>query len=189
MTNREYVLRKHPEAFDPRHRSLLKGCPTDYGVNVNCTGFQDCKDCWNAEFLTRLKIRLSPGGVMPTRAHSNDAGLDLYSPVRQVIRANDHECIDLLVHALIPSGHVGLITSKSGLMAEGITCRGTIDAGYTGSLKAVLFNHSRKDYIVEKGQKITQLVIFPIITPDLELVDSLEDTERGEGGFGSTGKF
>ena len=83
-----------------------------------------------------------------------------------------------------------MITSKSGLMAnEGITCRGTIDAGYTGSIKAVLFNHSQKDYIVEKGQKITQLVIQPIITPEPELVDSLDDTERGEGGFGSTGKF
>ena len=83
-----------------------------------------------------------------------------------------------------------MITSKSGLMAkEGITSRGTIDCGYAGSIQAVLFNHSRKDYRVEKGQKITQLVIMPIITPELELVDRLEDTERGEGGFGSSGKF
>jgi dUTP pyrophosphatase len=72
---------------------------------------------------------------------------------------------------------------------EGITSRGTVDYGYTGSIRAVLFNHSMKDYIVEKGQKITQLVLLPIITPDLEVVDHLEDTERGSGGFGSTGKF
>lgn len=83
-----------------------------------------------------------------------------------------------------------MITSKSGLMAkEGITSRGTIDSGYVGSIQAVLFNHRGKTYIVEQGQKITQLVIMPIITPELELVDSLEDTERGEGGFGSTGAF
>ena len=136
-----------------------------------------------------MKILLDPGAIMPTRAHETDAGLDLYSPVRQVIRANDREKIDTGVHVEIPQGYVGMITSKSGLMAkEGITSRGTIDCGYTGSIQAVLFNHSRKDYIVEKGQKITQLVIMPIITPTLELVDSLDDTERGAGGFGSTGK-
>lgn len=195
MTYREYVLRKHPEAFDPRYSGLLKGCPSDYGLKVNCTGFHDCKDCWNAEvpgryFLPKLKIMLDTGAIMPTRAHETDAGLDLYSTIRQVIRANDRESIDTGVHVAIPEGYVGMITSKSGLMAnEGITCRGTIDAGYTGSIKAVLFNHSQKEYIVEKGQKITQLVIFPIITPDLELVDSLEETERGNGGFGSSGKF
>ena len=136
-----------------------------------------------------MKIQLDPGAIMPTRAHETDAGLDLYSPVRKVIRANDWEGIDTGVHVEIPQGYVGMITSKSGLMAkEGITSRGTIDSGYNGSIRAVLFNHSRKDYIVEKGQKITQLVLMPIITPELELVDSLEDTERGANGFGSTGK-
>lgn len=138
----------------------------------------------------KLKILLSPGAIKPTRAHSTDAGLDLYSPIRQVVRANDWVKIDTGVHVAIQKGYVGMITSKSGLMAkEGITSRGTIDCGYAGSIQAVLFNHSRKDYIVEKGQKITQLVIMPIITQELELVDRLEDTERGEGGFGSSGKF
>lgn len=195
MTKREYVLRKHPEAFDPRHKCLLKGCPNDYGLEVKCREMKNCQECWNAEVqeqqsTPKLKVMLDPGAIMPTRAHSKDGGLDLYSPIRQVIRANDREGIDTGVHVAIPEGYVGLITSKSGLMAnEGITCRGTIDAGYTGSIKAVLFNHTQKDYIVEKGQKITQLVIVPIITPEPELVDSLDDTERGEGGFGSTGKF
>ena len=83
---------------------------------------------------------------------------------------------------------MGFITSKSGLMTtKGITCRGTIDSGYTGSVQAVLFNHSSINYIVEKGQKITQLVIVPIITPEPELVDALDETERGSNGFGSTG--
>ena len=164
------------------------------------TGYHICDDC---EYLSnnggkyvevpefyKMKVMLDPGAIMPTRAHSTDAGLDLFSPVRQVVRANDWVSIDTGVHVEIHEGYVGMITSKSGLMAnEGITSRGTIDCGYTGSIKAVLFNHSRKDYIVEKGQKITQLVILPITTPELELVDSIEATERGNGGFGSSGKF
>ena len=138
-----------------------------------------------------MKVMLDKpiGAKMPTRAHPWDAGLDLYSPVRQVIRANDWVSIDTGVHIEIDKGFVGMITSKSGLMAkEGITSRGTIDCGYTGSIKAVLFNHSRKDYIVEKGQKITQLVIVPCLLPELELVDSLKETDRGDNGFGSTGR-
>lgn len=136
-----------------------------------------------------MKIQLDNGAYMPLRAHNTDAGLDLLSPTRKVIRANDWESIDTGVHVEIPVGYVGMVTSKSGLMAkEGITSRGTIDSGYTGSIKAVLFNHSRKDYIVEQGQKITQLVLMPIITPELEVVDSLEETDRGANGFGSTGR-
>lgn len=138
----------------------------------------------------KLKVVLDPGAIMPTRAHSTDAGLDLYSTVRKVIRPGDYVRLDTGVHVAIPEGYVGMLTSKSGLMGNhGITCRGTIDSGYTGTIQPVLFNHSGKTYIVEQGQKITQLVIMPIITPELELVDSLEETERGNGGFGSTGKF
>lgn len=135
-----------------------------------------------------MKIKLDDFGIMPERAHPYDAGLDLRSPFRVVIRPNDREVIDTGVHVAIPQNFVGLITSKSGLMAKGITSRGTIDCGYTGSIKAVLFNHSDKTYIVENGDKITQLVILPIAIPDLELADSLEDTERGENGFGSSGR-
>lgn len=136
-----------------------------------------------------MKVMLDKGAKMPTRGHKTDAGLDLYSPMRAIIRPNDWARIDTGVHVQIPEGYVGMLTSKSGLMKEGLTSRGTIDCGYSGSIQAVLFNHSSKTYIVEKGQKITQLVIYPIITPELEVVSNLEDTERGNGGFGSTGKF
>lgn len=139
--------------------------------------------------MEKIKIALDPGATMPTRAHATDAGLDLYAAERKVIRGRDWEAIETGIHAQIPPGFVGLLTSKSGLMAKyGITSRGTIDAGYTGTIKAVLFNHSEASYIVEKGDKITQLVILPIITPELEIVDALEETERGTGGFGSTGR-
>lgn len=140
--------------------------------------------------MNTIRVTLDPGAILPERAHPNDAGLDLFATERTLIRANDYETIETGVHIQIPEGFVGLLTSKSGLMANhGITSRGTIDSGYTGSIKAVLFNHSGCNYIVEKGQKITQLVIVPIITPEPMEVDSLEDTERGSNGFGSTGKF
>lgn len=137
----------------------------------------------------KIKVVLDEGAILPTRAHPTDAGLDLYAKERCVVWARGGTKLDTGVHIQIPEGYVGLITSKSGLMGKEITCRGTIDSGYTGSIKAVLFNHGSINYIVEKGQKITQLVIVPIITPEPELVDSLEETDRGDGGFGSTGKF
>lgn len=136
----------------------------------------------------KMKIALDDGATMPSRAHEYDAGLDLYAAETAYIAPHTWLMVSTGVHAEIPKGFVGLLTSKSGLMAkQGITCRGTIDAGYTGTIKAVLFNHSDRVFKVEAGQKVTQLVVLPIITPEPELVDKLEETERGAGGFGSTG--
>lgn len=137
-----------------------------------------------------MKVKLDPGAKMPTRAHSTDAGLDLYSPETVKIEARDSAVIDTGVHVAIPEGFVGFVKSKSGLMVkEDIVTDGTIDSGYTGSIVVKLFNHSYANWVIKEGQKIAQLVLLPIITPELELVDELDDTERGTGGFGSTGKF
>jgi dUTP pyrophosphatase len=139
--------------------------------------------------LNKIKIKLDENAKAPQYAHPWDGGMDLFAAERKVVRANDFEVIETGVHIEIPEGMVGLITSKSGLMAKnGLTCRGTIDAHYVGSIKAVVFNHSRRDYIVEKGDKVTQLVILRCEHPELVLVDALEDTDRGTGGFGSTGR-
>ena len=136
-----------------------------------------------------LNVKLDEGAKMPTRAHDTDAGLDLYAMEDAVIPMFGSVKLDTGCHVAIPKNHVGLITSKSGLMSEGITSRGTIDSDYRGSIKAVLFNHNNRPYKIEKGQKITQLVILPIITPKPVQVDNLELTARGYGGFGSSGKF
>ena len=89
----------------------------------------------------------------------------------------------------IKAGYVGFIKSKSGLMVNhGLTADGTIDCGYVGISRVKLFNHTSISYEFKAGEKIAQLVLLPIITPDIEVVDSLEDTERGDGGFGSTGR-
>lgn len=135
-----------------------------------------------------MKIKLDPGAYVPERAHIADAGLDLRSMETRYVSPGEFESFDTGVHVEIPKGHVGLITSKSGLMAKGITSRGTIDSGYTGSIKAILFNHGEEGYLVRKGDKITQLVVLPCIIEDVEIVSHLEETERGDNGFGSTGK-
>ena len=138
----------------------------------------------------KLKVVLDEGAFMPTRAHSTDAGLDLYSKVDAVVYPGRSRSFDTGVHIEIPAGYVGMIKSKSGLnVKSGIQSEGVIDAGYTGSMVVKLYNHSENSVVINRGQKISQLVILPIITPELELVDSLEDTERGSNGFGSTGDF
>lgn len=136
-----------------------------------------------------MKIQLDDGAIMPERAHKTDAGLDLFAPYCVDIPAHGRTSIKTGVHIAIPAGYVGLIKSKSGLMRNhGIRADGTIDSGYTGQIEAVLFNDSDRDFAIRRGDKITQLVIAPCKYPALELVDSLDDTERGDGGFGSTGK-
>ncbi len=148
-----------------------------------------------------MKIMLDEGAILPTRAHETDAGLDLYTPVDVFVDRSERRgeacegvdigsaTIDTGVHVEIPKGFVGFIKSKSGLMVKhGLTADGTIDSGYVGSIRVKLFNHTSKPYEFEAGDKIAQLVLLPIITPGLEVVDSLEDTERGDGGFGSTGR-
>ena len=138
----------------------------------------------------KLKVVLDPGAIIPTRAHSTDAGLDLYAAKGGWIFPLCRKSFDTGVHVDIPEGYVGMLTSKSGLMSkQGITSRGTIDSGYTGSVRAVLFNHSWRFVKIQKNQKITQLVLVPIITPDPVEVETLEKTDRGCGGFGSTGAF
>ena len=136
-----------------------------------------------------MKIMLDEGAKMPTRAHPWDAGLDLYAMEDGYVRCNNSHTFDTGVHVEIPEGCVGFIKSKSGLMVNhGILTDGTIDCGYTGSIKVKLFNHGTSKYEVKNGDKIAQLVIQPCMLPPLELVDELEETDRGAGGFGSTGK-
>lgn len=136
-----------------------------------------------------MKIKLDPNAFEPVRAHPTDAGLDLKTPESFWLYSGEHKCIDTGVHVQIPNNCVGLITSKSGLMKEGITVRGTIDAGYTGSIRAVLYNHGKEARKFVVGEKICQLVVLPCVIPELELVDELEETDRGNGGFGSTGRM
>lgn len=136
-----------------------------------------------------MKIKLDEGAKLPTRAHTYDAGLDLYAMEDGYIPSYDSRTFDTGVHVQIPECCVGFIKSKSGLMVNhNITTDGTIDCGYTGSIRVKLFNHGGSKYEVKAGDKIAQLVIVPCVLLPLEQVDSLEETDRGACGFGSTGK-
>lgn len=137
-----------------------------------------------------MKIMLDKHAKMPTRAHSTDAGLDLYNiGIRTIIFPGMSDDFDTGVHVELPAGTYGRIEGKSGLnFNHDVICAGgTIDQGYTGRIHVKLYNLGRDMCVIEPYQKIAQLVIVPCLQPGLEVVDRLEDTERGENGFGSTG--
>lgn len=136
-----------------------------------------------------VKVKLDPGAIFPSRAHSTDAGLDLYATGPMQVPARGEAVFDTGVHIELPPGTAGMLKSKSGLnVNHSITSEGVIDEGYTGSIRVKLYNHGDHPYQVEPGDKISQLVIVPVLTPAVDLVDKLADTDRGTGGFGSTGR-
>lgn len=143
---------------------------------------------YNGKTDSKLQVTLDPGAYMPVRAHATDAGLDLKAMSLSRVPANSFAMINTGVHVAIPDGCVGLLLSKSGLMARGLTCRGVIDSGYRGPIQAIVFNHTDTDYWFDAGDKVTQLVIEPCLLMAPELVKELGDTPRGAGGIGSTGK-
>lgn len=145
--------------------------------------------------INAINVKLDNGAFMPCRAHELDAGYDIRTPISFAIKPMSElsgagkAVIDTGVHIEIPQGYVGLIKSKSGLnLNNGITCEGVVDAGYVGSIRAIMYNHGKHLVKFKAGDKITQLVIVPIATPRLNLVEELSDSERGDGGFGSTGR-
>lgn len=147
---------------------------------------------WNlekAKVPLTLPVQLDEGAFMPERAHSTDAGLDLRTPVAAYIPPMCSVTIDTGVHIQLPPGTVGMLKSKSGLNVNfGITGEGVIDEGYTGSILVRLYNNSSNAYSIKMGDKISQLVILPVLRPTPVQVDKIEGGERGNNGFGSTGR-
>lgn len=150
----------------------------------------------------KIKVKLDPGAKMPTKAHSADAGFDLYAktdiePVHVTRGAG--ATFDTGVHFEIPRGYVGFLMSKSGLnVIGGMTSTGVIDSGYTGSVVVKIYKHAKTHdniganngfgEIIYPGQRISQIVFLPIPDVELEEVDEIEAGERGENGFGSSGR-
>ena len=136
-----------------------------------------------------MKVQLDPGAFMPERAYPTDAGADLRTPKRFTIPPKDMAVIDTGVHVEIPKGYAGFIKSKSGLMVnDGIIVDGLIDAGFEGSIHVCMFNLSRAYKVFETGDKIAQLVIKEVELPDFIQVERIEGGERGNRGFGSSGR-
>ena len=137
-----------------------------------------------------IKVALDDDARFPTKGFAADAGFDLYSREDAVIEPGKSWVFNTGVHMAIPEGICGLIVGKSGLnVVYDAQSSGLIDSGYTGAIHIKLYNHGEKTLEIKKGQKISQIVLLPIIMPVLCLVKSLEATQRGDGGFGSTGKF
>lgn len=140
--------------------------------------------------MQKIKVMLDEGAKMPTFAHEADAGYDLYSREDKVIFPQSSYTFETGVHMAIEPGYAGVLISKSGLNKNlNVQSTGLVDADYIGSIGVTLYNHGSNMVHIKKGQKISQIVFLPIKKPKLELVDSLEATERGDGGFGSSGAF
>ena len=136
-----------------------------------------------------LRVRLDPGAYLPERAHDTDAGLDLRTPEYAYVRAGGSTVIDTGVHIQLPPGTVGMLKSKSGLnVKDGIVSEGVIDEGYTGSVTVKLYNHGTEVKQFARGDKITQLVVLPVLYPRVEQTEEIQGGDRGDGGFGSTGR-
>lgn len=136
-----------------------------------------------------MEIMLDDGAHMPSRGHKTDAGLDLRTPKAVTVPAYGSVAVDTGVHVALPHGCAGLLVSKSGLnVRHGITSTGLIDEEYTGSIVVKLYNHGSEDYKFEAGDKVTQLVVIPVVREPLEQVSAFNATERGDSGFGSTGR-
>jgi dUTP pyrophosphatase len=144
-----------------------------------------------------LKIRLTEKDLMPTRANPTDAGLDLRAAESKLVQSATPTLIDTGVSVQIPKNHVGLVFSRSGLAKHGITLSnsvGVIDSDYRGNIMvSVICNaENERDVFITRGDRIAQLVVLPIVLPQVQVVDEDDEewlnTARGTGGFGSTGK-
>ena len=138
----------------------------------------------------KINVMLDEGAYMPEYAHFDaDAGADIRTPIPVTVMPRSAVIIDTGIHVEIPHGFVGMLKSKSGLnVNKSILSEGVIDSGYTGTIRVKLYNHGEQTVMFERGDKVTQLVILPFLAGQFEQADSLNDTERGAGGFGSTGR-
>ena len=140
--------------------------------------------------ILRFK-RIHPDAVLPAYAHPSDAGMDIRSVADLVVPARGRARVPTGLVVLLPPGYEAQVRPRSGLaLKHGVTVLntpGTIDAGYRGEIGVILFNSADADFEVRKGDRVAQLVIAPVTQPVIEEADSIDETDRGAGGFGSTG--
>lgn len=135
-------------------------------------------------------LRKSPDAVLPHRAHPTDAGLDITAIEDIVLHPNEHYVMQTGWVVAIPKGHLGLVADRSSLALKGVkTVGGVIDQDYRGELGVIFWNMSKGDVQLRKGERVAQLLIMPFcLAQPIEVQVLLDDTVRGSGGFGSSGK-
>lgn len=145
--------------------------------------------------MQSLRIKKLEGGAkIPFRATLHSAGIDLYALLKEPVEIGSHEICQIHtgIACEIPIGFAGFIFARSSLgIKHGVTpanCVGVIDSDYRGEIIVGLINQLDTPFIVQPGDRIAQLIIMPVMTPDIEEVEELTPTRRGTGGFGSTGK-
>lgn len=139
-----------------------------------------------------LKIKkLSPAAVMPSYAHPGDAGMDLSSCETVEIAPSSTAMVRTGIAVELPPGTEGQVRPRSGLAAKNavtvLNAPGTIDEGFRGEIRVILINHGLDVFRIEPGMRIAQLVIAPVLRAEIEEITGLSGSERGTGGFGSTG--
>lgn len=138
--------------------------------------------------MPEIGVKLDEGAYLPVRCHDTDAGADIRTPRAVTIPAGGCAIVNTGVHVELPHGTVGMLKSKSGLnVRHGIVGEGVIDEGYDGAIVAKVYNHGAQPVRLERGDKLIQLVVMPVLYPTFVEVDEIDGGERGSAGFGSTG--
>lgn len=153
------------------------------------------KDWWENRDVkvkkTSLKVMLEDGAILPQKKHEDDAGADIHSFEDVTIPVGETVGVRTGLRFHIPRGFELQLRSRSGLaLKNGIFILngvGTIDSGYLGEVRIILHNLGKEDFVIKKGDRIAQMILAPLVNMPVEVVTVFEDTERGEGGFGSTG--
>ncbi|KIW76656.1 deoxyuridine 5'-triphosphate nucleotidohydrolase [Fonsecaea pedrosoi CBS 271.37] len=160
--------------------------PSKMSPTTNSTAVPQLSSSSQPPLLIR---KLSADASTPTRGSAFAAGYDLYASKPITIPARGKALVSTDLSIATPEGTYGRIAPRSGLAAKHFidTGAGVIDADYRGEVKVLLFNHGEADFRVNKGDRIAQLVLERIYTPEVVEVDNLEESVRGAGGFGSTG--
>ena len=136
-------------------------------------------------------VKLNGDAQAPKKAHDDDAGFDLYSCEDYLLKAHGYGAVGTGISIELPRGTEGQVRPRSGLAAKnGITvlnAPGTVDAGYRGEVRVILINHSDVDFQITKGMRIAQLMVKPVFETEFIEAESLDESDRGQGGFGSSG--
>lgn len=137
-------------------------------------------------------VRLHPDAQIPGYAHVDDSGMDLVAIASQTIAPHQSALVPIGIAIEIPIGTEAQVRPRSGLALNHavtvLNTPGTVDAGYRGEIKVIMINHGERSFQIEKGMKIAQMVIMPVLRADVQEVAGLSESNRGKGGFGSTGR-
>jgi dUTP pyrophosphatase len=134
--------------------------------------------------------RIHPDAKLPVYGHPGDAGLDLFSVVDRMLAPGEVFAVPTGIQVAVPAGHAGLVWDKSGISLKSVhRLAGVVDSGYRGEVQVVMINLGAAPFAVRKGMKIAQMLVQPVAAVEVVESDSLDDTSRGQGGFGSTGLY